>query len=109
MPERETTSGSLTDIANSLFGTMRDIASQSIDANVGFAKQMLDFQALTTRWAKDTPMAPMFQSQYALSEGLIELFADATRVLWQIKKPKSERAEARLVRPDPMDQAKPRQ
>jgi hypothetical protein len=90
MAERDTNSGLFTDIANSIVSTMRDVASRSIDANVSFAKQMLDLQAQTTSWAKDTPMGPMFQSQYVLGEGLIELYAGAVRALWRIEKPKSE-------------------
>jgi hypothetical protein len=90
MAERDTNSGLFTDIANSIVSTMRDVASRSIDANVSLAKQMLDYQAQTTSWAKDTPMGPMFQSQHALGEGLIELFAGAARALWRIEQPKSE-------------------
>jgi hypothetical protein len=90
MAERDTNSGLFTDIANSIVSTMRDIAARSIDANVSFAKQLLDYQTQTTSWAKDTPMGPMFQSQHALGEGLIELFAGTARALWRIEQPKSE-------------------
>jgi hypothetical protein len=90
MAERDTNSGLFTDIGNSIVSTMRDIAARSIDANVSFARQMLDYQTQTTSWAKDTPMGPMFQSQHALGEGLIELFAGAARALWRIEQPKSE-------------------
>jgi len=77
-------------MANSIVSTMRDIAARSIDANVSFAKQMLDYQAQATSWAKDTPMGPMFQSQYALNQELIELFAGVTRALWRIEKAEPE-------------------
>lgn len=90
MAEGDTRSGPFTDIANSMVSTMRDIAARSIDANVSFAKHMLDYQAQTTSWAKDTPMGPMFQSQQALGEELIEFFAGAARALWRIEKTKPE-------------------
>ncbi len=90
MAQRETSSGQFTDIANSIIGSMRALAALTIDANVNFAKQMLDFQAQTTSWAKDTPMGPMFQSQRALGEELIELFAGAARAIWRIEKDKSQ-------------------
>jgi hypothetical protein len=90
MAQQDTGSGLLTDITNSIVSSMREIAARSIDANVSFAKQMLDYQAQTTSWAKDTPMGPMFQSQHALGEGLIELFAGAARAMWRIEKPKAE-------------------
>jgi hypothetical protein len=89
MAEQDTGDGLFTDIANSIVSTMRDIAARSIDANVSFAKQMLEYQAQTTNWVKDTPMGPMFQSQRALGEELIDLFAGAARALWRIEK-KSE-------------------
>ena len=89
MAEQDTSDGLFTDIANSIVSTMRDIAARSIDANVSFAKQMLEYQAQTTNWAKDTPIGPMFQSQRALGEELIDLFAGAARALWRIEK-KSE-------------------
>ena len=69
---------------------MRDVAARTIDANVNFAKQMLDFQTQTSNWAKDTPLGAMFQSQRALGEELIELFAGAARALWRIEERKSE-------------------
>jgi hypothetical protein len=90
MAQREPSSGQFTDIANSIIGSMRALAALTIDANVNFAKQMLDFQAQTTSWAKDTPIGPMFQSQRALGEELIELVAGAARALWRIEKDKSE-------------------
>jgi hypothetical protein len=90
MAQRETSSGQFTDIANSIIGSMRALAALTIDANVNFAKQILEFQAQTTSWAKDTPMGPMFQSQRALGEELIELVAGAARALWRIEKDKSE-------------------
>lgn len=86
MAERETSSGLFTDLANSMIGNIREIAARTIDANVNFAKQILDFQAQTTNWAKNTPMGPMFQSQRALGEELIELFASAARALWRIRR-----------------------
>ncbi|MBV8774015.1 MAG: hypothetical protein JO166_17050 [Deltaproteobacteria bacterium] len=89
MAEQETGTGLFTDITNSIIGNMRDVAARTIDANVSLAKQMLDFQAQTTSWAKDTPMGPMFQSQRALGEEMIELLAGAARALWRIEKDKS--------------------
>jgi len=90
MAEQETNSGLFNDFANSIIGNMRDIAARTIEANVSFAKQMLDFQTQVTNWAKDTPMAPMFQSQRAFGEQLIDLFAGAARALWRIEEGKSE-------------------
>ena len=90
MAEQEANSGLFTDITNSIISTLRDMAARAIDANVNFAKQMLDLQAQTTSWAKDTPIGPMFQSQHALGEELIDLFAGAARAFWRIEERKAE-------------------
>ena len=90
MAEQEANSGLFTDITNSIISTLRDMAARAIDANVNFAKQMLDFQAQTTNWAKDTPIGPMFQSQHEFGEGLIDLFAGAARAFWRIEERKAE-------------------
>ena len=66
---------------------MRDFVGQYIDASAGFAKQLVELQAQSTSWAKDTPLGPFFQSQNALSLDLIECWAGAARSLWRIESP----------------------
>jgi hypothetical protein len=48
---------------------------------------MLDFQAQTTGWAKETPIGPMFQSQHSFSQGLVDFWVGAARALWRIEEP----------------------
>jgi len=69
---------------------MRELADRYIEASAAFAKQILEFQAQSTSWAKETPMAPMFQSQYSFNQGLIDFWQDAARAILQIEKAKSE-------------------
>jgi|SRR5579863_1831764 len=91
MAQQETSNGMpFADLANSIFNTMRDLADRYIEASAAFAKQILEFQAQSTNWAKDTSMAPMFQSQYSFNQGLIDFWQDAARALFQIEKPKSQ-------------------
>ena len=71
-------------------GVIRGIAARYIDTNVTFAKQILEAQAQTTNWAKDTPWWPMFQSQYSISQGLIDLWAGAARALLLIEEDKTK-------------------
>jgi hypothetical protein len=80
----------LTDFADSILGAMRDVAARYIDASASFAKQVLDFQAQTMSWAKDTPIGPIFQSQCSFNQGLIDSWADAAPTLWRIKDAKPE-------------------
>jgi hypothetical protein len=64
MAQQETINGMpFADLTNSILNTMRDLADRYIEASAAFAKQILEFQAQSPSWAKETPMPPMFQSQ----------------------------------------------
>jgi len=78
------------DFVDSITSAVRSVAARYIDVSESFAKQMLEFQVQTTGWAKETPMAPIFQSQLSFSQGLIELWAGAWRAMWQIEPPNAE-------------------
>jgi hypothetical protein len=86
----------LTGFADSILSTVRDIATRYIDANAKFAKQMLDFQAQSTSWAKETPLDPIFQSQYSFNQGLIDFWQDAARSLFGIEKAKPQTPDGGL-------------
>jgi hypothetical protein len=91
MAEQDSGNGRLfSDFADSIFGALRSIAARYIDASESFAKQMLDFQAQTTGWAKETPMNSIFQTQYSFGQGLVDFWAGAARALWRIEPPKPE-------------------
>jgi hypothetical protein len=75
------------DFADSVLGALRSVAARYIDASESIAKQMLDFQAQTTGWAKETPIGPMFQSQHSFSQGLVDFWVGAARALWRIEEP----------------------
>lgn len=89
--EQDSGNGRLfSDFADSILGSLRSIAARYIDASESFAKQMLDFQAQTTGWAKETPMGPIFESQYSFGQGLVDFWAGAARALWRIEEPKPQ-------------------
>jgi hypothetical protein len=69
-----------------LLSGVRSLASRYIDANERFAGQMLDFQARTTKWAKHTPLGPMFEAQNALGKRLVTFLADSARDFWKVEK-----------------------
>jgi hypothetical protein len=48
------------------------------------AKQVLDIQAKATEWAKDTPLAAVFEAQNSMGRKLVELSAGTARRLWRI-------------------------
>ena len=66
------------------------VPSFTLNASESFVKQMLDFQAQTTAWAKETPMGPIFESQYSCGQGLVDFWAGVARALWRIEEPKPE-------------------
>jgi hypothetical protein len=92
MPEQDSGNVRLfSDFADSVLGALRSVAARYIDATESIAKQMLNFQAQTTAWAKETPMAAIFESQYSFGHGLVEFWAGSARALWRIEEPKPEK------------------
>ncbi len=62
----------------------KKVAAWYIDTNEQIAKNVLDFQAAATEWAKDTPLAPIFAAQNEFSRKLVERSAGAARSLWRL-------------------------
>jgi len=72
---------------DAMLSPMRDFVARYIDATADFAKQLVEFQALSTSWAKETPMASFFESQNSLTLDLIHFWASAARSMWRIETP----------------------
>ena len=66
------------------FDGAKKIAAWYIDTNEKIANQMLDFQASATAWAKETPLAPIFEAQHEFGKKMVERSADAARSLWRL-------------------------
>ena len=45
----------------------------------------IDFQAQATKWAKETPLAPIFDAQIEYGKKFVERSANAARSLWRIE------------------------
>lgn len=65
---------------------MREMAAQYIDNGEKWANQALEMSEKTTAWAKETPMAPMFEAQRSLAKQLIGSSTSLARQLWQLDK-----------------------
>jgi hypothetical protein len=63
----------------------KKFAAWYIDSSEKFAKGAIDFQASLTTWAKDTPLAPIFEAQQEFGRRVVERSADAARSLWRIE------------------------
>jgi hypothetical protein len=66
------------------FDGAKKIAAWYIDTNEKIANQVLDFQASATAWAKETPLAPIFEAQNEFGRKMVERSADAARSLWRL-------------------------
>ena len=63
----------------------KKFASWYIDTSEKVARQAIDFQASTTEWAKETPLAPIFAAQVEFGKKIVERSANAARSLWRLE------------------------
>jgi len=64
---------------------VKKFAAWYIDTSEKVAKRAIDFQASATRWAKETPLAPIFDAQIEYGKKLVERSASAARSLWRLE------------------------
>jgi hypothetical protein len=63
---------------------VKKIAAWYIETGEKLANQALELQEKATAWAKDTPFAPIFEAQVAITRKLVEGSYSTARSLWQI-------------------------
>ena len=63
----------------------KKFAAWYIDTSEKVAKQAIDFQASATKWAKETPLAPIFEAQLEYGKKFVERSASAARSLWRLE------------------------
>jgi hypothetical protein len=56
-----------------------------IDTSEKLATQALELQEKATGWAKETPLAPLFEAQQNLARKFISRSVTAARNLWQLE------------------------
>ena len=64
---------------------MKKAAAWYIDTSEEFATQALEMQEKVTGWAKETPLAPMFEAQQNMARKLIERSLSTARSMWQLQ------------------------
>jgi hypothetical protein len=62
----------------------KKIAAWYIDTSEKIAKDVLDFHASANEWAKETPLAPMFEAQNDLGRKFVQRSAEVARRVWQL-------------------------
>jgi hypothetical protein len=60
-------------------------AAWYIESSEKAAKDALGLQEKATAWAKETPLASLFEAQNSMARKFIERSASAARSLWQIQ------------------------
>jgi hypothetical protein len=63
----------------------KKFAAWYIDTSEKVAKQAIEFQASATKWAKETPLAPIFDAQLEYGKKFVERSANAARSLWRLE------------------------
>jgi hypothetical protein len=61
------------------------MAALYIDTGEKLVKRTLDFQAKAGAWAKDTPLAPLFEARISMARKIAELSVDTARRVWRIE------------------------
>ncbi|HYL57395.1 MAG TPA: hypothetical protein VEU51_00890 [Candidatus Acidoferrales bacterium] len=90
MAEKETVSTlfeNAAEMGGKLFNVegAKKFAAWYIDTTEKVAKRAIDFQASATEWAKETPLAPIFEAQYEYGKKFVERSANAARSLWRLE------------------------
>jgi hypothetical protein len=63
----------------------KKVAAWYIDTSEKVANQAIDLQESATKWAKETPLAPIFEAQIEYGKKFVERSANAARSLWRIE------------------------
>lgn len=66
------------------FDAAKKAAAWYIETGEKFATQLIEMQEKATGWAKETPLAPLFEAQNSIARKLVERSASAARNLWQL-------------------------
>jgi len=63
----------------------KKFAAWYIDTSEKVANQAIEFQESATKWAKETPLAPIFDAQIEYGKKFVERSASAARSLWRLE------------------------
>jgi hypothetical protein len=72
-----------------LCGPLKQAAAQWIETSAEWAHKTLEMNEKMTTWAKETPLAPLFETQRSLAAQVIESSTALARSLWRLE-PKAE-------------------
>jgi hypothetical protein len=84
----ERISENTSELRQNLFGLdgAKTLVARCIETTEKLAEGVLAFQATTTQWAKDTPLAAVLAAYHSMARKLVEASARSARRLWRIEK-----------------------
>lgn len=73
------------------------LVAQYLDNSQRFGHRILELHEQASQWAKSTPWAPLFRSQYDFLRRWLDGSVNSARALWQLE---SEQASAKKAEPN---------
>lgn len=64
---------------------VKEMAAKSLDSGEKWARQAVEMNEKATEWAKDTPLASVFETQRAFALQVIDSSTAMARRIWQIE------------------------
>ena len=74
-----------------LCGSWKQTAAQYISASEEWAQRALEWNEKMTSWAKDTPLASLFETQRHLASQMLENSTAMARRFWQLEDKSQEK------------------
>lgn len=83
----------LSEVNAPLCSSWKETAAQYINASEELAEKALEWNSKATAWAKETPLAQVFETQRNLTSQAVENSLSLARRLWQIEEKHGKKAE----------------
>ena len=83
----------LNEVNAPLCSSLKEKATQYINASEEWTEKALEWNIKVTAWAKETPLAPVFETQRSLTSQAMENSLTLARRFWQIEEKSEKKAE----------------
>ncbi len=83
----------LSEVNAPLCSSWKETAAQYINASEEWAEKALEWNTKATAWAKETPLAPVFETQRNLTSQAVGNSLTLARRLWNLDEKAEKRAE----------------
>lgn len=83
----------LSEVNAPLCSSWKETAAQYLKASEEWAEKALEWNTKATTWAKETPLASVFETQRNLTSQAVENSLALARRLWQIEEKHGKKAE----------------